>query len=250
MGEPDSKHDPQHDHAHAFATTHWSVVVAAGDSTRGEGKLALEQLCRAYWYPLFVFVQRKGIPSEEAKDLTQAFFEDFLERNQILRADRDRGRFRSFLVRSMENFLHNEWRYRSAAKRGGGRTFVSFDAVRTDTASASEPVATGTPEAAYARQWALTVLEQVQKALEREWVAAGRSDLFRELLAHLWSDLSVVPYAELSARFDLTPVNLRVTFHRFRQRYRELLRSAIAATVDGPGEVDDELRFLMRAVGR
>lgn len=235
---------------HAFATTHWSVVVAAGDSTRGDGRAALEKLCQMYWYPLFVFIQRKGIRPDEAQDLTQAFFEDFLERNQVTRADRTRGRFRSFLVRSLENFLHNEWRHRTATKRGGGHHFISLDALQAETEVVHDTVATETPEEAYARQWGLTLLEQTHRALEAEWADAGRSELFRELMAHLWSDLASVPYPELSARFDLTPVNLRVTFHRFRQRYRELLREAVAATVAEPEEIDDELRFLMRSVGR
>ena len=234
----------------AFATTQWSMVVAAGDSSLGAGREALERLCQTYWYPLYVFVRRKGVSAEEAKDMTQAFFEDFLERNQVLRADPARGRFRSFLVRSLENFLHNEWRRRSAMKRGGGRVILSLDALQADTDSAHDPVAPESPEAAYARQWALTLLDQAQRALEAEWATAGRSDLFQELLAHLWSDAASVPFAELSTRFDLSPVNLRVIFHRFRLRYREILRQAIAATVDGADEIDDELQFLMRAVGR
>lgn len=246
MADSESKPTPQH----AFATTHWSVVIAAGDSTRGDGRAALEKLCQMYWFPLYVFVQRKGIRPDEAQDLTQAFFEDFLERNQVTRADRSRGRFRSFLVRSLENFLHNEWRHRSATKRGGGQPIISLDALTTANDLPRETALSETPEEAYARQWALTLLEQTNRALEAEWADTGRSNLFRELLAHLWSDLDSVPYPELCGRFDITPVNLRVTFHRFRQRYRELLRSAVAATVAEPDEIDDELRFLMRSVGR
>lgn len=241
---------PEPGSPNTFATTQWSMVVAAGDLSLGKGREALERLCQTYWYPLYVFIQRKGVSAEEAKDMTQAFFEDFLERNQVIRADPARGRFRSFLVRSLENFLHNEWRRRSAQKRGGGRIVLSLDNLQAEIDTAHDPVAPESPEAAYARQWALTLLDQAQRALEAEWGTAGRSDLFRELLAHLWSEVDTVPFAELSTRFDLSPVNLRVIFHRFRLRYREILRQAIAATVDGPGEIDDELRFLMRAVGR
>lgn len=242
--------NPEPGSPHAFATTQWSMVVAAGDLSQGEGREALERLCQTYWYPLHVFILRKGVSSEEAKDMTQAFFEDFLGRNQVLRADPARGRFRSFLVRSLENFLHNEWRHRSAQKRGGGRIVLSLDALQAEPGFAHDPISPESPEAAYARQWALTLLEQVQRALEAEWATTARPELFRELVAHLWSDASTAPFTELSNRFDLSPVNLRVILHRFRLRYREILRQTIAATVDGPEEIDDELRFLMRAVGR
>lgn len=236
--------------AATFATTHWSVVVAAGDSTSERCRAALAELCQAYWYPLYVFLRRKGLSAEEAQDLTQAFLADFLARNQLSRADRALGRFRSFLVASLENFLHNEWRRRSALKRGGGKLPISLDAAGAEARFDLDAAEGETPSVAYDRQWARALLERVLRTLQAEWEGQGRAELFEEFQAHLWGDATSVPYAELCVRFDLTPVNLRVTFHRFRQRYRELLRRAVADTVATEAEVEDELRFLMRVVSR
>lgn len=217
---------------------------------REDANAALNRLCQTYWYPIYVFVRRKGLGPDEAEDLTQAFFVDFLSRNQVSRADRSRGRFRSFLVVSLENFLHNQWRRQAAQKRGGGRSPISLDAERAEARFAAEPLDTLAPDIAYALQWARALLDQTTCALEAEWISNRREGLFQALLTHLWSDADAIPYTELSARFDLTPVNLRVTFHRYRQRYRELLREAVATTVADPDEVDDELRFLMEVVSR
>ncbi|MCK6500465.1 MAG: hypothetical protein L6Q38_13410 [Nitrospira sp.] len=241
--------DPRHDNA-AFATTHWSIVVAAGDSTQADSQAALAQLCRVYWYPVYVFIRRKGVAGEDARDLTQSFFEDFLKRNQIQVADRAKGRFRSFLLTSVENFLHNQWRRQSAEKRGGGQPPISLDAERAEERFAAEPMDCFAPDVAFDHKWAHIVLEQAASALEAEWTDQRRSDLFRELMAHLWSDPSSIPYSDLCHRFDLTAVNLRVTFHRFRQRYRELLRQVVRATVAEPSDVDAELQTLVQAIRR
>ena len=233
-----------------FATTHWSVVVAAGGSRNECSQLVLAELCRIFWLPLYVFVRRKGIERHEAEDLTQSFLADFLARNQVSRADPSVGRFRSFLATSLENFLHNEWRRRSALKRGGGQVPLSLDTAKAEESMAAEPACRDTPARAYDRQWARALLHQVMTTLRRQWDSEGRGELLREFEAHLWQDASAVPYAELSARFDLTPVNVRVTFHRLRQQYREQLRLAVAATVADESEVEDELRFLMRVVSQ
>ena len=236
--------------APGFATTHWSVVIAAGDAPTERSQAALAELCRTYWQPLYVFLRRKGIAPHEAQDLTQAFLADFLARNQVARADRNLGRFRSFLAASLENYLHNEWRRRSAQKRGGGRIPLSLDLARAEESYAAEPMDPENPAAAYDRQGARALLDQVVATLRRRWEDDGRGELFREFEAHLWQDAAAVPYAQLGARFDLTPVNVRVTFHRLRQQYREHLRLAVAQTVASEGEVEDELRFLMQAVSR
>ncbi len=162
----------------------------------------------------------------------------------------DVGRFRSFLVASLENFLRNEWRRRSAQKRGSGKVPVSSDTVDAEARHAAEPREADNPALAYERHWARTVLEQTLCALQQEWERQGRGALSREIQSHLWGDATSVPYAELCVRFDLTPVNLGVTFHRFRQRYRELLRQAGANTVANEAEIEDELRHLMQAVSR
>lgn len=245
---PDSDHP--RNAAHAFATTHWSVVVAAGDTTSERSRAALTELCQTYWYPLYVFVRCKGITAHDAQDLTQSFLADFLSRNQVSRADRNLGRFRSFLVSSLENFLHNEWRRRSAKKRGGGQVLIPLETLLAGERFLEEPSDLETPAAAYDRQWARTLLDKAVRDLEAEWEREGRGKLFHEFQAHLWDDATSVPYAELSARFDLTPVNLRVTFHRCRQRYRELLRRAVADTVTSEAEIEDELRYLIQVVSR
>jgi RNA polymerase sigma-70 factor (ECF subfamily) len=247
MGE-DLDHSPAD--SPAFATTHWSVIVTARDMSHPDYRSALARLCQLYWYPLYVYIRRKGVHLEEAEDLTQAFFADFLARNVVERADRNRGRFRSFLASSLENFLHNDWRTRTAQKRGGGLLPLSLDAHQAEDRYAAEPQDPETPDAAFARRWAHTLLDQTAQALEAEWKTQRRPDLFPELMAHLWSDANSIPYPELSARFDISPVNLRVTLHRFRQRYRDLLRQAVATTVADPEDVDDELRFLMQALSR
>lgn len=239
-----------HSESQTFATTHWSVVLAAGDPTGAEAGTALARLCQVYWFPLYVFIRRKGIDPAGAEDLTQGFFADFLARNRVAQADPARGRFRSFLVGSLENFLHNQWRHQSAQKRGGGQMPLSLDLQRAEARFASEARDTEAPDVAYARQWARTLLAETLGQLEAEWVREGRGELFRQLQAHLWGDPTSLPYAELCRRFDLTAVNLRVIFHRLRQRYREVLRRAVANTVPDPAEIDDELRFLMRVVSR
>lgn len=250
MMEPDRTSAAGESASGSFATTHWSVVVAAGDSTHARCRAALAELCEAYWYPLYVFLRRKGLTPEEAQDVTQSFLADFLARNQLSRADRSLGRFRSFLVASLDNFLHNEWRRRSAQKRGGGKVPISLDTVNAEACFAAGIADAESPSAAYDRQWARSLLERTIRALQQEWEQDGRGALFQEFQSHLWEDANAVPYAELCARFDLTPVNLRVTFHRFRQRYRELLRQTVADTVASEAEIEDELRFLMRVVSR
>jgi RNA polymerase sigma-70 factor (ECF subfamily) len=232
----------------AFATTHWSVVIAAGDSQSPRSEAALTELCQTYWYPLYVFLRRKGLDPHEAQDLTQSFFADLLARNGVARADRARGRFRSFLVASLENFLRNEWRNRSAQKRGGGQTPIPLDTVDAERRLSAEPPGGETPAAAYDREWARALLDKAIRDLHREWEQDGKGALSQEFQAHLWGDATSVPYSELCRRFDMTPVNLRVTFHRFRQRYRELLRRAVADTVANEAEIEEELRFLVQVV--
>ncbi len=242
--------NPQVEATGTFATTHWSVVVRAADAPDARSDAALTELCRTYWYPLYVFLRRKGISPHEAQDLTQAFFADFLAHNRVSRADRALGRFRSFLVASLDNFLHNEWRRRSAQKRGGGQIPIPLDTVDAEERFSAEPAGTDPPADAYDREWARSLLQKVIRDLQQECEREGRGLLGHEFQAHLWGDATSVPYAELCSRFDMTPVNLRVTFHRFRQRYRELLRQTIAETVADESEVDDELRFLMQVVSR
>src|SRR2546427_4406204 len=173
-----------------FATTHWSVVLAAGERDSPQASEALEKLCRTYWYPLYVYVRRQGNSPEDAQDLTQIFFSRLLEKNYVAKADRDRGKFRTFLLRSMKNFLVNEWKRAGRLKRGGGVEFISFDANVAEDRYAAEPASESNPDAAYEQRWAVTLIEQVLTALRQEFNAADKARLFEELKGFIWGDKS------------------------------------------------------------
>ncbi len=231
-----------------FATTHWSVVLAAGhDSTPGAA-VALESLCRTYWYPLYAYVRRRGHSPVDAQDLTQGFFAALLDGNYLARANRERGRFRTFLLTSINNFLHNENDRATALKRGGGREIVSWEEQAAEGRYALEPAAGLSPEQIYERRWAATLLEQVLARLRQESSLAGRGELFDQLKPHLWREDDATPYAQLAAPFSMTVAALKVTVHRLRRRYRELLRDEIAQTVTEPAEIEGEIQYLLRVM--
>jgi len=233
-----------------FATTHWSVVLAAGNRELPEASAALEKLCRTYWYPLYACVRRRGHGPEDAQDLTQEFFALFLRKEYFRLADRARGRFRTFLLHALEHFLVNEWRRAQCAKRGGGLTCLSLDAEGAGQRYANEPAVTMTPERAYEKQWAATLLEQVLSSLKQEYADAGNSRVFAELADSLWGKDGSVAFAEIGARLVMTEGAARGAMHRLRARYRERLRREVAQTVAEPGEVDEELRYLISVVSQ
>lgn len=231
-----------------FGTTHWSVVLTAGDLHSPDAHACLAHLCQTYWYPLYVCVRRHGHSPEDAEDLTQAFFAKLLEKNQIALADPGRGRFRTFLLRSLENFLRNRHRDRTTQKRGGGRPLVSLDAQTAEERYAEEPSGAATPAELFEREWAATLLDQVLEQLRREFAAGGRLELFDALEPHLWGDETSTPHAQIAAPLGMTVVAVRVTLHRLRQRFHDLLRAAITATVESPAEAEDELRHLRQVL--
>jgi RNA polymerase sigma-70 factor (ECF subfamily) len=231
-----------------FRTTHWSVVLNAGDLNSPEATASLATLCQTYWYPLYCCVRRHGYSPDDAKDLTQAFFEKLLTKNQIALADPERGRFRTFLLRALENFLRNEYRDRETLKRGGDREIVSLEAEMAEERYAEEPPDQLSPAAFYERQWASTLLERVLNLLRSEFTASGRSELFVELEPHLWGDDTSTPHARIGELLGMTAVAVRVTLHRLRQRYHELLRAEIANTLGNPNETEDELRHLRQVL--
>ena len=232
-----------------FATTHWSVVLAAGERELPQAAEALEKLCRTYWYPLYVYARRQGNSPEDAQDLTQDFFSRLLEKNYLAKADRDRGKFRTFLLGSLKNFLVNEWKRAGRLKRGGGVEFVSIDANVAEDRYATEPANESNPDAAYEQRWAITLIEQVLATLRREYSAADKARLFEELKGFIWGDKSAASYAEIAGHLNLTEGTVKVAVHRLRQRFRELLRAEVAHTVARPEDVDDELRHLIAVVG-
>jgi RNA polymerase sigma-70 factor (ECF subfamily) len=228
-----------------FPTTHWSLVLSAGEGSLPNAKAALERLCRAYWYPLYAYVRRQGRSVEEAQDLTQEFFARLLRKEYLRHADPARGRFRTFLLTALERFLINDWEKGRAAKRGEGQPVISWDQRETETRFLAEPADQSTPEKAFEKRWAVTVLERVLERLREEFTASGHAERFERLKVLLWGEKGSPPYAGVAAELGLTEGTLKVAVHRLRQRYRELLRAEVAQTVARPEEVDDELRHLI-----
>jgi len=234
----------------AFTTTHWSVVLEAGHEESPRATEALGQLCRTYWRPLYVYARKRGYSPDEAPDLVQEFFARVIEKNYFGAADRNRGRFRTFLLASMEHFLAKEWQRAHRLKRGGGCTFLSLDDASAETLYREEPADELTAEKLYDRRWALALLEQALGQLRAEYAGSGRGPLFEELAVVLYGDKPEVPYAELGARLGLTEGAVKVAVHRLRQRYGELVRARVADTVSRPEQVDEELQHLFAALGR
>jgi RNA polymerase sigma factor (sigma-70 family) len=233
-----------------FCTTHWTVVLAAGHEPSPQTDRALEVLCRAYWFALYAFVRRQGYNVEDAQDLTQGFLARFLEKKYIERADPERGRFRTFLLACLKNFLANEWNRSHTAKRGAAYQAISWDEHAAENQFLAEPATGVSPEEAFEKRWAGMLLDQVLLRLRAEFEAAGKTEAFNPLKEFLWGAESSISYAELSTQLDLSEGAARVAVHRFRQRYRELLRMTVADTVADPKDVDDELRHLISVLGR
>ena len=226
-----------------FHTTHWSVVLAAGD-TSAESRAALEELCSTYWRPVYHFIRRQGHSADEAQDLTQGFFAEFLRRRDVERLDPARGRFRSYLLRAVKHFLANERAHRRALKRGGDAPLLPLDdaAVGIDRGDAR------TPQSDYERQWALAVLRRALERLRDEQVDRGRHELFERLKPTLSGERVEGGYAGVAKALSLTTVAVKVAAHRLRKRYGELLLEEVAHTVSLPQEIEDELRHLFRAL--
>jgi DNA-directed RNA polymerase specialized sigma24 family protein len=242
---PDGQLDVRH---RAFCTTHWSLVLAAKDAQSPAAKEALEKLCRTYWYPLYAYVRRKGYHPHDADELTQEFFARLLARNYLSVADRHRGRFRSFLLGSLEHFLAREWTRRRAQKRGGGHAIFSLHCSDAETRYLLEPSHELTPERIFDRRWATTLLDQALSKLRRESIDGGKGNLFAQVEKLLSGQPDDARYAEIAVALNMSVGAIKVAVHRLRQRYAELVRAEIAQTVATPEEVGEELRYLFRAV--
>jgi RNA polymerase sigma-70 factor (ECF subfamily) len=227
-----------------FVATQWSVVLAAARSDTTKAQAALEKLCRTYWYPLYAYVRRRGYPAQDAQDLTQAFFARLLERNWVGDADRDQGRFRTFLLTAMSRFLSDEWDKMRAQKRGGGVIHVPVQVDTAETRYGHEPADNCTPEQCYEHQWALTLLDDVLQRLRTEYEHAGKGELFAWLNSCLVGSRETRPYAELAVQLRMNEGAVKMAVHRLRQRYRKLLRAEIAETMAATEDVDEELRHL------
>jgi RNA polymerase sigma-70 factor (ECF subfamily) len=230
-----------------FTTTHWTVVrQAIGDSPQAAA--ALETLARAYWYPLYAYVRRSGNSPHDAQDLTQAFFARLLERGYIQLADRNQGRFRTFLLSSLKNFLINEWKRENRERRGGGQEIFSLDDETAETRFAAEPFVEQPPDSLYDRGWAATLLDRALASLRSEFEQSGKLDLFERLKVFVWGDKCALSYSEMAVQLNTTDGAVKTSVCRLRQRYGELLRAEVAQTVSTPDEVNDELRYLISVV--
>jgi RNA polymerase sigma-70 factor (ECF subfamily) len=231
-----------------FVTTQWSVVAAAGRRSSPESRAALAALCASYWYPLYALVRSQGYAADDAQDVTQDFFARLLARNDFAAANRTKGRFRSYLVGALKHFLANARDQARARKRGGGRAPLPLDFATAESRFNREPAHTFTAEKAFARRWALTMLEQVLMQLHGEFSDAGKADLFDRLKVVLSGPKGSTSYAGLAADLEMTEGAVKVAVHRVRRRYRELLRDQIARTVADPEMIDDEIRELFTAL--
>lgn len=231
-----------------FHTTLWDVVRTAGGGASEERDQALEALCRAYWYPLYAFLRRRGQGPEDAADLVQGFFAHFLGRQDLEGLDPARGRFRSWLLASLSNFVANERAREQTLKRGGGRARVSFDAGGAEERFQLEPVDERTPERLFDRAWALTVLERALERLRQEQRGEARRELFDRLRGHLSGQPEDGGLLGVAEAVGSTTGAVKVALHRLRVRYRELLRREVAETLGTEGDVDSELAVLLEAL--
>ena len=231
-----------------FATTHWSLVVAAqtDEASQTRARRALEELCHGYWYPLYAFVRNRGYSSSDAQDLTQSFFARIIETGGIASADPQRGRFRSYLLGAMKHFLANEWHRTQAQKRGGGVTIVQLDSLEPEQRYAVEPAYADDPDAGFDREWAQETIAHALDRLRDEAESGGKSELFFALKGSLIGEEP--PRSETAAQLGMSEGAVKVAMHRLRQRFRELLRNEIADTVVDSSEIDDEMRYLVAAL--
>lgn len=233
--------------ADVFATTHWTVVLAAGRSHTPQSDRALEELCRTYWFPLYAYVRRRGHAKEDAEDLTQAFFARFLEKNYLEGLSAGRGRFRAFLLASLKHFLANEWDKSTRHKRGGRTPPLPLDRQKADTqfqvATSAEP----SPDKAFDREWAVALLGRVIERLRVECDAQGRATQFEQLKVFLTAAKGTLSHGQAATALGIDEGAVRVAVHRLRKRYRQLLRAEIANTLDDAADVDEEMRALFGA---
>jgi RNA polymerase sigma-70 factor (ECF subfamily) len=232
--------------AAGFAATRWTLVLAAaGEKSGAHRRRALEELAQVYWFPLYAYIRRQGHQAPQAEDLTQDFFTRLLEKKSLAAADPEKGKFRSFLLASLKNFLTNEWDKSVALKRGGGRPLVALDALDAEARYALEPADDLTPDRLFERRWALAVLDQVLARLRQEYVDRDSVALFEALKGCLAGATDGPSHGDVARRLGMTEGAVKVAAHRLRRRYRQLLRDEIAQTVASPELVDEEIRYLL-----
>jgi RNA polymerase sigma factor (sigma-70 family) len=233
-----------------FATTRWTLVVAAGREAAPGSREALSELCELYWPPLYSYARRQGNSVEQAQDLTQAFFARFLEKHDVQAADPRRGKFRSFLLTSFKHFLANEYDRERAKKRGGSQVLIALDVETAEARYAAEQPGTLTPEALFERQWALGLVDRAMAALSADLIASGKAATYNELKGLLIGEKEEGGYAKIAQALGSTEGAVKVTVHRLRRKFRARLRAEIMATVSDDAEIEEELRYLIAVLGQ
>jgi RNA polymerase sigma factor (sigma-70 family) len=232
----------------SFETTRWSLVIAAGGDDSSAARAALATLCESYWYPLYAYVRRRGATPDDARDLTQGFLTSLLERRDFANLRQEQGRFRAFLLASLQHFLANDAARRRTQKRGGGLILLPLALDDAEGRYRYEPAEPATPETLYERRWALTVIERVLAHLRQEWEATSRAAEFDELKACLLGQAPPGGYAAIAGRLGTTEGAVKVAIHRLRRKFQAQLRRDIAETVSDAADIDDEIRYLVRAL--
>lgn len=227
-----------------FATTRWTMVSEAGSENPTQ---ALEELCQTYWFPLYAYIRRTGESKENAEDLTQGFFQHLLSRSDLVSLDREKGKFRSFLLASLKNYISNDRAKRRTLKRGGTSTHISLDWIVADEKFQLTDTTTTSPDTAFDREWATTLLEHVLLQIESEYSQANRLEDFKSLKPYLTADRQDIPYDQAAEKLGIKPTALRVAVHRLRKRYRKLLKYEIAKTISNIDDIKDELTILTTA---
>lgn len=233
-----------------FPATHWTQIVAAQQKGSAQASQALEDLCTAYWYPIYAYIRRKGHSDDDAKDIAQGFFHHILERNLLGAADRTKGKFRSFLLGSLNYFVANRRDFETAKKRGGGMVFISMDDKTPEERYALEPVDDFSPEKLFDRQWAFDLLQQAKSKLRQEYCHQGKQTQFEHFLPYLNEETAPGDYTQTAAAIGMTPGAVTTAVHRLRQRYAELIESEIARTVSSPEEIANERQYIYEVLSR
>ena len=245
---PNPTEQPPEASAESFRTTHWSVVLAARDGKDTQAQVALEQLCRGYWRPIYAYLRRIGYAPHDSQDLAQGFFAHFLDHAFLQRLQHREGRFRSFLLTFLKRFLSDERDKSDAAKRGGGRQIVSWDecSLEEQHQAAYKGLKAGD---VFDRRWAMTLLARAQERLRTEYDSNGKSDVYVGLQAFLIGEETTRSYAEVAAQLQMPENSVKSAIHRLRRRYGELIREEVAQTVETPLLIDEEIRYLLSVLG-
>lgn len=229
----------------SFDTTRWSLILRTRDADPRQARAALEELCQIYWQPLYAYLRKTGQDPESARDLTQGFFAQLLERKDLDKADPARGRFRSFLLTALVNYTRNQWARESAQKRPSANGAISIDVSAAEGGLREMLTDHTTPEQIFERQWALTLLQNAMETLRDEFAAAGKRERFEALSPYLTVDVKPASYEDLSDRLGISPGAVKVAVHRLKNRYGEIIREKVSDTVNDPKEIDGEIAHLL-----